>query len=81
MKIFNCALHRKLIKDGKLKPKFTMLKFLIKSLTKNKKVISLFLNRFRLQIDRIVDGRRFQSLRAAQLNVLTFGDSNKIQES
>ena len=31
-------------------------------------------------MDRIVDGRRFQSLRAAQLNVLTFGDAN-IQES
>ena len=30
-------------------------------------------------MDRIVDGRRFQSLKAAQLNVLTFGDANKIQ--
>ena len=57
-----------------------MLKFLLKS---------LFLNRFRLEIDCIVDGRRFHSLGKEQLNelspkvilVLTFGDANKIPES
>ena len=55
----------------------------------NKKLLSLFLNRFRLEIDLIVDGRRFQSLGAAQLNdlsskvifFLTFGVANKIPES
>ena len=31
----------------------------------NKKVLSLFLNRFSLEIDLIVDGRGFQSLGAA----------------
>ena len=88
MKIFNRALHKKLIIiTWKTKPKFTMLKFLLA--LPNKKVLSLFLNRFvnrfRLEIDRMVDGRKFQSLGAAQLYdvspkvilVLTFGDADR----
>ena len=71
-----------------MKPKLILLRIVNKSLL-NKEVLSLFLNRFKLEIDLIVDGRRFQSLGAVQLNdlspkvafFLTFGVANKIPES
>ena len=71
-----------------MEPKLILLRIVNKSLL-NKEVLSLFLNRFKLEIDLIVDGRRFQSLGAVQLNdlspkaifFLAFGVANKIPES
>ena len=52
-------------------------------------ILSLFVNRLKLEVDCIVEGRRFQNLGVPQLkdlspkviSVVTFGDADKIPES
>ena len=64
MKMFNCALLKKSLKMGNKAYIYNVKNSSLKALL-NKKVLSLFLNRFSLEIDLIVDGRGFQSLGAA----------------
>ena len=65
MKIFNCALLKKSLKMGNKAYIYNAKNSSLKALLNKKVLLSLFLNRFSLEIDLFVDGRGFQSLGAA----------------